>query len=416
MLTAATLLLAACQPTDAPGDGTSPAPTPSATATATAGDRPADTSAEVTATASPVPTTAAGEEELEITIAAGGDILPHSSVNVSAAGYAGTGADYDFSPMFADVAPLLREADLALCHLETPLSADNTALTVPRVLTFNTPYQIADALADAGFDGCDFASNHTLDRGLAGIESTEQVLADAGLEYAGPRSSPQTAGDPTWYDVATPDGRRVEVAQLALGYTIANYGHSNTEVPPDLPWLGQASWPVTGAEGILDRAREAREAGADFVVVTLHWGQEYQSAPLPEQTELAQELLSSDEVDLILGSHVHVIQPCERIDGKHVLYGMGNFLSNQSPQVNANLLPGTQEGMVALVTLTRAADGEVSTELRYQPTRVEIDPQGGPSHVIRRVSPETYPETWQRTTTTVDSLGGCGAEPITAGD
>ena len=109
---------------------------------------------------------------------------------------------------------------------------------------------------------------------------------------------------------------------------------------------------------------------------------------------------------------MHVIQPCERINGKHVIYGLGNSLSNQSPMTASSLVPATQEGMVAVLTLTRDEEGSVSTAMRYQPTRVEIPPERAPGHIIRLVSPTTYPETWERTVSTVDSLGGCDAEPI----
>src|SRR5699024_2168586 len=116
-------------------------------------------------------------EPQEVTIGAAGDILPHAPVLANAQANAG-GTGYDFSPMFADVSDLLSQPDLTICHMETPLSADNTDLTVPRVLVFNSPFQVVDALVGAGFDGCDFASNHTWDRGLSGLAETEQVIRE----------------------------------------------------------------------------------------------------------------------------------------------------------------------------------------------------------------------------------------------
>ncbi|SOC55091.1 CapA family protein [Ornithinimicrobium cerasi] len=351
---------------------------------------------------------------LEITLAATGDILTHSRVNVTANRNAGGGeGDYDYTPMYAEVAPLLGAADLTLCHMETPLSPDNTNLSVPDVLVFNTPHQMADALAGAGVDGCDFASNHTMDLGLGGLEDTEQVIRDAGMGYAGPTAHEDRAGVAQVYDVPA-DGGVAQVAHLAYTYTYPNSGTPTTSIPGEAPWLVAASWPSIGSVGILEQAGAARDEGADFVVVSMHWGNEYQSAPTPEQTQLAADLLGSDAVDLVLGTHVHVIQPCERINGKHVVYGLGNFLSNQSPDVASGLLPQTQEGMVAQFTLRRDEDGVVTTEMTYQPTRVDIRPwdlETGP-HVIQLVTPENYPQTWERTTTTVNSLGGCGAEPV----
>src|SRR5699024_2898295 len=120
----------------------------------------------------------------------------------------------------------------------------------------------------------------------------------------------------------------VTVAQLAYTYTIYNSGAPTTDVPPEAPWLAESLWPLTGAEGIIEDAEAARADGADFVVVSMHWGSEYWTDPTDQQRELAAQLLESDAVDLILGTHVHVIQPCEKINGKYVIYGLGNFLSN----------------------------------------------------------------------------------------
>lgn len=347
----------------------------------------------------------------EIVIGAHGDILPHAPVIANAHVNAG-GADgeYDFAPMLADVAPLLESPDLTLCHLETPLSADNTRLTVPRTLVFRSPREVADALAGAGVDGCDFASNHTWDGGMDGLAETEQVLQDAGLLLAGPTAEESRAGAPAVYDV---DG--IVVAQLAYSYTLLNAGVPNTDVPEGAPWLERYLWLEVGAEGILADARAARGEGADFVVVSMHWGNEYVTEPTEQQRDLARDLLESGEVDLILGTHVHVIQPCEKIDGRYVLYGLGNFLSNQSPDTTrGGLRRATQEGMVAQVTLTRDEAGEVSSAMTYQPTRVDLD-----GHVIRLATPQTLPETYERTVQTVESLedgeGGAACDAVPMG-
>lgn len=336
-----------------------------------------------------------------MTIAAAGDILTHPPVTQSATRYAG-GVGYDYSPIFADVAPVLSAAQLAICHMETPLSPDNTNLSAWNAMDFNTPHEMATALAGAGYDACEFASNHTMDRGLAGIANTEQVIRAAGMGYAGPTAHPERAGLAELLDASG-----VPVAHLAYTYTYPNDWGPTTTIPDEAPWLAQASWPVLGAAGIIEQASAAKAGGATFVVVSLHWGNEYQTAPTAYQTELAHELLASDAVDLILGTHVHVVQPCQLINGKHVIYGMGNSLSNQSPMVLAELLPGTQEGMIATFTLTKDPAGTVTTQMSYQPTRVEI-----PGHVIRLVSPQSHPETWARTTQAVDSLGGCGAVAV----
>ena len=360
------------------------------------------------------------DEPVEITLAAAGDILPHSWVITSARLYAGAqdrsmypvdGGTYDFTPMFADVTDLISAADLALCHLESPLSPDNTNLSYPNTFSFNAPRELADALADAGYDGCDFASNHTMDRGIQGVAATEQVVREAGMGYAGPAADEDRAGQAEVYDVDTDVGT-VQVAHLAYTYTYPNSGSPTTYIPEEAPWLVQSHWPTIGSAGILEQARTAKDDGADFVVVSMHWGEEYQAQPTVDQRQIAEDLLASGGVDLILGTHVHVVQPCEQINGKHVIYGLGNSLSNQSPSTAASLRPETQEGMIASVTLSRDEQGAVSTSMTYQPTRVEIPAEIVPGHVIRLVSPQNFPESWDRTVAAVDLLGGCGAEPV----
>ncbi len=372
---------------------------PAATSDAASADvqRPPDQAPETateaeTSTSEPAP-------DRTITIAASGDELAHVSVLDSAAANAADAGEkgYDFAPMFAEIEPLVSSADLALCHMETPLSADNVGLTQPGLLVFNTPHELAGDLADAGYDGCDFASNHTMDRGVSGLTETEDVLTEAGLGYAGPSGYEDRAGQPQVYEVGD-----ITVAHLAYTYTLPNSGGPTTTVPGEAPWLGTSLWPVTGSQGIIDDATQARQDDADLVVVSMHWGQEYQTEPTSDQTQIAQELLESGAVDLILGTHVHVPQPCDKIDGRYVLYGMGNSLSNQSPDSDSRLRPETQEGMVAEITFTLSPDDTVTSALAVQPTRVNLD-----GHVIEPTGPENHPESADRTMDTLASLGSC---------
>ena len=338
----------------------------------------------------------------QVTLAASGDLLAHASVIESAEENA-KGKGYDFVPMFANVRKDLSAADLALCHMETPLSPDDTNLTRDGVLVFNSPHELATAAAKVGYDGCDFASNHTWDRGRQGVADTRQVLTDNGLGYAGPAVKDSPDRRRATYDVGD-----ATVAQLAYTYTLYNDGSPTTTVPPEAPSTGHNLWPKVGTEGILSDARAAKKDGADFVVVSMHWGMEYQTEPTQQQREMARTLLESDAVDLILGTHVHVVQPCETINGKTVFYGMGNFLSNQSPKTASSLRTETQEGLYATVTL-REKDGKVtSSKATYQPTRVNLE-----GHVIEKATPKQHPKTYERVTDTMGSLGkgACEAKP-----
>ena len=308
-----------------------------------------------------------------LSLGATGDLLTHVAVRRSAEAYAGAAGSYDFAPMFRDVASMIAAPDISLCHMATPLTSTDTNLTRSGILVFNTPHELIDAVRKTGWEGCDFASNHTWDMGLAGLRDTIDVFDKAKVGYAG----------------AGPDAehpRRVGIYQ-ANGLTVAHLA---------------SLWPLVGADGILTDAKKARAEGADLVVVSLHWGAQYVSDPTPEQKELAKALLSSDEVDVILGTHVHVVQPCERINGKYVFYGLGNFLSNQSPQVDATLIPQTQEGVVVRVDFDRDASGKVTQRAAYHPTKVNLT-----GHVVEPATPQTNPVTFDRVTKTLDA-DGCG--------
>jgi poly-gamma-glutamate synthesis protein (capsule biosynthesis protein) len=176
----------------------------------------------------------------------------------------------------------------------------------------------------------------------------------AGLRHAGMARTANEADTSTIVDVR---GLRVGL----LSYT---YGLNSGRLPPDRPWLVKTIDP----RRILADARAARQAGAQFIVVLLHWGQEYQSTPTPFQREVAKRLLGAPEVDLILGHHVHVVQPMERVGDKWVVFGMGNSLSNQTPSCCA---AGSQDGVLVKVTVAEHGGRLRVRQLRYVPTWVE---------------------------------------------
>ena len=339
-----------------------------------------------------------------IDIGGSGDILVHVPVrddaehNAAAKGAKG----YDFDPMFANVTKPISALDLAICHMETPLSTTNTNLSIPATLSFNVPHEVAGSLKRAGFDGCDRVGNHVIDRGIQGVGETKKSLDAAGLKNQGPTPTPSTGQSAVMYDV-----EGVKVAQLAYSYTTANADASNTVVPPEWPWLKYWQFPVVKAEGILADAKKAKAAGADVVVLSMHWGKEYSIPASTEQRELAAKLLASDDVDTILGTHVHVPQSCEKINGKYVVYGMGNFLSNQGPSVNSSLKPSTQDGMIVDVKLTKGDDGKVTQQLTYQPTHVNLA-----GHVIELATPTKNADAYGRVKAAMTQLGSkCDATP-----
>ncbi len=268
-----------------------------------------------------------------LTVAVTGDLLPHSPVVAQARANAqGTRAEYDFRPMLAPVRPLLRSADLALCHLEVPLASDNSDLSSYPV--FNAPRELGAALADAGYDGCSTASNHSYDQGSEGVRNTLAVLDEAGVGHTGTARSREEARRQRLYEVNGVTIAHLSYATWLNGFTL----------PADRPWL------VAQAEVARIRAdaRRARHAGAEFVIVSLHWGAEYVAEPTAEQRQLAERLAASQLIDLLVGHHAHVVQAVERVRGKLVIFGLGNFLSNQS----AACCPvATQDGVIVQLTI-----------------------------------------------------------------
>jgi poly-gamma-glutamate capsule biosynthesis protein CapA/YwtB (metallophosphatase superfamily) len=289
------------------------------------------------------------------TLAATGDLLIHGPVAKRALADGG-GRRYDFRKMISKVKPLVAAADLALCHIETPLSKDDKNISGYPV--FNTPHELADAVASAGYDGCSTASNHSADRGMAGVRDTLDALDAQHLAHAGTARSAKEA-------------KRLELHQVKgavvahLSYT---YGTNGIPMPAGAPW----SVNLISVPRIIADAQRARAAGATFVVVSLHWGEEYRSAPTSTQLAQAKALLRSPDVDLVLGDHVHVQQPVQRIGDKYVVYGMGNLLSNQSPA--AGLKPQTQDGGIVGVHVVHRGSRWVTDRITITATFCQIGP------------------------------------------
>ena len=265
-----------------------------------------------------------------------------------------SGTAYDFRPMLAPVQDALTRADLAVCHLETPLSPDDHHIN--GYPTFNTPRELAVAIRAAGYDSCSVASNHAMDQGSRGIAATLAALDRVGVGHSG---TARSAAEARRREIHMAGGVRVGL----LSYT---YGlNGGDTLPAGQTWLVNFISP----RRILADARAAKRAGAQFVAVSLHWGEQYRVAPTAEQRALARTLLASPDIDLLIGSHVHVVQPVERIGDKYVLYGLGNFLSNQS----ARCCPvATEDGVIVFVDVRQRGERFVAAQVRYMPTWVEL--------------------------------------------
>jgi poly-gamma-glutamate capsule biosynthesis protein CapA/YwtB (metallophosphatase superfamily) len=300
------------------------------------------------------------------TIAAVGDVLPHPPLIERAAAYGSqSGQPYDFRPMFAEVAPIIQAADLAFCNMETPLATDHEL--VRRYLgqrtpaggapIFIAPRELGEAMAEAGFNACSTANNHASDVGVEGLVATLEVLEDVGIAASGTGRTPEEVREPAWLEI-----NGVTIALLSATYGV------NIPLPAGQEWMVE----VIDVERILDQARAAREAGAEFVILSLHQGLEYQIPLSDGQRERTGPLLEDGAVDLILGHHAHVVQAIQRLHGRVAVQGLGNILSNQYAGLTG---PETQDGVIALLEVSEhaAGTGFHVSDVSYVPTWVDRD-------------------------------------------
>ena len=293
------------------------------------------------------------EHPVRFTLSVSGDLLIHSPVYEHALSLGG-GNRYDFAPLFEQVRPYVKGADLAVCHVETPM-APGPPSGFP---IFNTPPGLAKAIAQTGWEACDTASNHSLDGGQEGIDSTLEALDRAGVRHTGSYSSARAAEKLLILGV-----RGVRLAYLA--YTTDTNG-----IPPPQPWsLNVADNP----DRIVDDARAARKRGADAVIVNVHWGidvtPEYVGDPSAKQRKFVKPLLASRDITAVVGQGPHVVQAIDRTDGKYVVFSEGNLVSNQGS--DSGLAAESQDGLIGLLDVVVDGDGARVDRVRYVPTWVQ---------------------------------------------
>ena len=253
-----------------------------------------------------------------------GDNLIHSSIYEEAnknANYEG----YDFKPMYKMIKSIVSNYDIAYYNQETIIGGSEIGLS--SYPAFNSPYEVADAMIDAGFNLVSLATNHTLDRGKQAVlnsrnywNSKENVLA------VGSYSSQEEKNK---IDIRESNG----ITYTMLNYT---YGTNGINVPEDENYLVNI-WPMNGnnpekdieyqnyKQQVLEDIKRVRDK-VDVLLVAMHWGIEYQNMPNAHQKDAA-KFLSDNGVDIIIGTHPHVIEPIDYINNTLVIYSLGNFAS-----------------------------------------------------------------------------------------
>ncbi|WP_160718442.1 CapA family protein [Isachenkonia alkalipeptolytica] len=312
------------------------------------------------------------EEFTEVTISAVGDVMVHQS-QLDAQYDAGEDA-YDFHNNFLHLKPYLDQSDINMANLETTFAGPERGYS--SFPMFNTPDALGEALRDAGFQFISTINNHTYDTGEQGFFRTLEVLDDQGLTAIGTRS------DESEKRYTIEEVENIKVGMTGYTYETEKMGESislnGIPVPPHIQPLMNTFHDHYQEEDIkeMEEIIEAmKKDGADIIVFFLHWGNEYQREPSGYQTQLANKL-SELGVDVIFGSHPHVVQPMDIIenDGHEtlVVYSMGNLISNQREETLRNYTSNaeyTEDGLMVHATFEKSSLSEEieRTSVEYTP-------------------------------------------------
>ena len=277
-------------------------------------------------------------EDQSLVIVAVGDNLIHSQIIQSGKQKNG---GYNYTSLFDGVKEVVQKADIAIINQETILCDESLGYTgYPK---FGSPYAIGEAVYDAGFNVILHANNHTMDKGMDGIEDT--------LEFWKQYTDTKVAGINE-----TKESTNGIVLVEAKGMTVAilnyTYGLNGLKLPKGKEYMVTF---LSDTEKMKKDIALAKEL-SDFVIVCPHWGTEYVYEATTQQEKLTQFFFDHG-VDLVLGTHPHVLEPVEWVENKEsskrmlVYYSLGNFISNQDQ------MPRMVGGMAAIRIVKR--DGEV---------------------------------------------------------
>ena len=249
------------------------------------------------------------KKEMSASLIMVGDALIHSSIYMDAKTSTGS---YDFRPMLEKIKPIVSKYDLKYYNQETVLGGVELGLSnYPR---FNSPYEVGDVFIDAGFNLVSLATNHTMDKGEQGVLNS--------LSYWGKQQNILTAGS---YKSFEDRDRKVIKEINGIKYAFFSYTTwtNGLETPTGKEYLNNV-YNEKLAKNDIERVKDE----VDIIIVAMHWGTEYSKGISDSQVEIA-NYLSSLGVDIIIGSHPHVVEPIEFIGKTMVIYSLGNFISDQ---------------------------------------------------------------------------------------
>ena len=283
-------------------------------------------------------------KEKRMSLVAVGDALIHGAVYADAS--LGNN-NYDFSKMFTDVAPLIKDYDLKYYNQETIIGGKD--LGVQHYPRFNSPDEIALNLLDIGFNMVSLANNHSLDMNEVGVLNSVNFWRDKNVVVSGQNDSFEDRES----KIKVYEQNGIKYAFLA--YTDMTNGLT---MPAGKDYLVNV-YSDEQAKADIDKIKDK----VDVIIVSMHWGEEYTHVPTETQKREAQ-YLSSLGVNLIIGSHPHVIMPVDYVGDTLVIYSLGNFISGQSP-LGIDKIIGLMVGMDIVVKDSKVTFENVDYKLLY---------------------------------------------------
>lgn len=374
-----------------------------------------------TPTGDPEPTPTPVPQDTEITLSFGGDILLHTPVFTTADQGDGT---YDFSHFLQYDMTGFFDADWNMVNMENPVDVYGDNSKISSYPSFNAPREVMDFTSALGVDTVAYCNNHIYDKGYTGFLATLNNLRES-LDVAGAYASEEEYNTPYIRDV-----KGVKVGLVCFTNLVNSYYSErvNRLEPYSVHTFNQNTAAVPT---MVEEIQAVRDAGAELVVVYLHWGSEYRDAPSNTQKELAR-LLCEGGADLIVGGHSHCVQPAETYTyttetgaekTSLILYSLGNFFADQTGlQSNEKYGPSyakTQYGMKVTVRVKKdGVTGEVTVEGgEYEPTcllrrrvngRYDYRFLASGRYALSETMPDIFPNeaTWKKCIAAYDHVTG----------
>ena len=283
--------------------------------------------------------------DVTFTLAAIGDIMCHNTQYIDA--YNESNNTYDFSYVFNDISLYTKTADICIGNLETTFAGEEVGYS--SYPTFNTPDSLAYELKDIGLDVLSTAGNHALDKGFDGLSRTIDTLNAADISHLG-----------TYKNEEDQNKTLIKyVKGIKIAFVNYAYGTNGIPLPSDKPFCVN----LIDENLMKTQIDNAKKENPDIIVACMHWGNEYKTKQNSTQEDLA-NFLFQNGVDIILGTHPHVLEPMEKRtvtleDGStkdgFVIYSLGNFISDQNAE-------NTRSSIILNLDITKHIDGKITID------------------------------------------------------